>query len=222
MRNRLFPLFLWIHVANFLAWITSMALFSAIWRGRYGPALSFGDALDTWAGYSMIATTILLVILFVAVGLTFPRDGTHSRPLKRVERPHSRRPHEAVYEAVRETRKRAGAGALTPVEMTCESCWLLSSYIEADGPEGGVSNMGAAKARAAAPALVQIGLARCATLLNEFLDQYEEFDRFPHSEDADRKFLETSDFYAQELRKAGFHQLPDRLDAYLEKNYPWR
>ncbi|NBD29207.1 MAG: hypothetical protein GVY31_04100 [Alphaproteobacteria bacterium] len=198
-----------------------MALFFKVWRGRYGPSRSFADALDSWAGYSVIATTVLLVILFVAVGLTFPRDGTHFRPLKRVERPRSRRPYEVVYEAARETRNRAGAGALTPVELTCESCWLLYSYIEGDGPEGGVSNMGASKARAAAPALVQIGLARCATLLNEFLDQYEEFDRFPHSEEGDRQFLETSDLYAEELRQAGFDELPDRLDAYLEKNYPW-
>ncbi len=126
-----------------------------------------------------------------------------------IARPTDEAPHEAVYnDAFRRQQKRGDSALNDPERMTLHLVPLYI-YIASNGVQSGVAGFGTTETRAALPHLIELGLNEVAALLEAYI---------AHDEDvvSDPVGLE------KQLSAVGFDDIPARLDAYLDKAYPWQ
>jgi len=166
---------------------------------------------------------ILLSIAGILLTIVSLRTGAQSKqPRRKLYFPTTERPNQVVQLVAQATLRDEGVDALIDAERVCLDAVTVYNYVSEDGPEGGVSNYGLEEMRAALPSITRIGLAQVSAILAEYLDLYESYSFGPEQdEETTRVILEDSRRFEDRLSAAGLFDIPDRLDAYLEIEYPW-
>jgi hypothetical protein len=122
-----------------------------------------------------------------------------------------------IYERIYRKAERRGLGALTEREKVIYQGRNYFVYIEGDGFDGGVDNMGVENVQATFPTLEFLGLHELRKITEEYFDILEK-----HPDNASQ--AETDEYFRkcraleQRARGAGLMSIPERLEAYWNAN----
>ncbi|MDV7141668.1 hypothetical protein R3X27_03125 [Tropicimonas sp. TH_r6] len=119
--------------------------------------------------------------------------------------------HEQLYYKAYE--KSRNPKTMTKRESVTYNAYALYLYIEGDGLDGGIDNMGANEARQALWALSELGLNKLAKEIERFIDYFEQTEP-KTQEDTSRHFRYCREIYGR-IVSLGFDEIPRRLDDYL-------
>ncbi len=211
MRQKLFIATSWIFIAAGLVLVIALVEFIPKWF-----VMGF-DNPKTQASWEWVRPAFwVLVFGAILAGVLRERspemiteqsenDATDLLPL-----------HEAVYN--RAYAKSSDGESLTEQELVTLNAYALYIYIDGDGMDNGIGNMGADCARLALPALRTLGLDELAHELEVFINNQDSLLYIDEEErpqiDAYFEYCETVKL---RLDAFGFESIPARLYEYLKR-----